>query len=367
MNNEENNVEQVEQVEQEVVEEQVNYEEYIPVKKKKDKLFVILAVIVFVMTAAIVFMLVTKTGDGQSTVFERVFNIDMSKLDKERKHEEIKEEQPEEVKEAPVQEEKKEESKTSQKTSSKTNNKTNQSTNNNFSSSGSSSNKPVEQKPNTSTPAPEKIIHYSYIPSNVVYNAEVTRMDLAMMLCRINGIKPDDKLSNPFTNDPDVDKEVIGEYYGYVLAAYHNKLMSGVGDNKFEPKATIDRETTITAIMNLVLHIYKLNPKIDCKSGTTFVDINDASSWARGYIEKAGAMCISDGYTESGSHYFRPKKTVKMSELITFLARVYDRYYVEDQYTCDSPIENNTFKNKIPDKLARLFNEGLNTHVCYKK
>ena len=85
---------------------------------------------------------------------------------------------------------------------------------------------------------------------------------------------------------PFVDVEPTAYYYGPVLWAYNNNIVSGTTSKTFSPNATLNREQVASMVSDYWKKYFpdkKLEP-------TTFADLNQASPWARDGIKFSGQV-----------------------------------------------------------------------------
>ncbi|MBW7452968.1 S-layer homology domain-containing protein, partial [Paenibacillus sepulcri] len=125
-------------------------------------------------------------------------------------------------------------------------------------------------------------------------NQQITRADFAVLLANVLGLKPEQQTS--FT---DVDP---GSYYaGAVAALFEAKLISGRGDNQFDPTATITREEMIL----LIVHAFEFKTGTALDTGSeSFADSSSISVWAQDAVSAAKQAGLING---RGSNEFDPK------------------------------------------------------------
>ena len=122
---------------------------------------------------------------------------------------------------------------------------------------------------------------------------------------------------NPLTGSlPFVDVEPTAYYYGPVLWAYNNNIVSGTTSKTFSPNATLNREQVASMVSDYLKKYYpdkKLEP-------TTFTDLNQASPWARDGVQLAGQVFRDAGIITSSN--FEPKKPftrLEVAKIVTEL------------------------------------------------
>jgi len=361
VNNEENNTIEQENQEVQVVE--------VPAKKKKDKIFVILAVIVFIITAGLLFMLVTKTGDGQSTVFQRVFNLDMSKLDKERKVEESKEEiieepQQEEPKETPVTEDK---NKTEDKKSSnKTNNKTNEKNNANSNKDNSNNNSGSSSSAGNSTISREEYIrknattiHYGFIglPTNSDFRPDegLNRAEYGKWIVIAMNLPIDSKEESLFNDMADYKS-----YVPYINALKKAGITSGTGAGGYSPGKPITRYEAVSMAVSVYKKVFP-NDNGSCDA-ITFADKGLSNSKVN-LLKQASKLCITNG---SGTSFY-PDVNIIRADAVLMINRALKRSHSGNlECVYDENIKFNDVKKTTKYYYDDVY-EAASTHYCINK
>lgn len=112
--------------------------------------------------------------------------------------------------------------------------------------------------------------------------------------------------TNPFT---DINKD--SWYYTYVIKAYDLGLMSGTGNNKFEPNAKLTREQFVTVLANMSGD--DISPYSSANSG--FSDVA-SDSWYSPYVAWAKANRITSGV---GNNKFGVGQPVTREQMALFL------------------------------------------------
>ncbi|MED0997189.1 S-layer homology domain-containing protein [Bacillus mobilis] len=134
---------------------------------------------------------------------------------------------------------------------------------------------------------------------------DVTRAQVATFMVKAKDIKP----NSTKTSFTDVD---VNEWYAkYVSAAETNKIMAGIGDNKFGPKDQLTR----AQMAQILVNAYGF--KADENNKKTFNDI-DGLSWAtaKSSIETLASLGLISGY---GDGTFQPNKVVSREEAAQFI------------------------------------------------
>lgn len=153
---------------------------------------------------------------------------------------------------------------------------------------------------------------------------DVTRAEVATFIVKAKDIKPNSK-STSFT---DVD---ANEWYAqWVSAAESNKLMAGIGDNKFGPKDQLTR----AQMAQILVNAYGF--KADENNKQTFNDI-DGLSWAtaKSSIETLASLGLISGY---GDGTFKPNKVVSREEAAQFIYNAMNYKQPEAKVVSATPI-----------------------------
>ena len=142
----------------------------------------------------------------------------------------------------------------------------------------------------------------------------LTRGMLVTILYRLEG-EPDCSKS---TFD-DVEK---GMWYSNGIAwAAENKVVNGIGDNKFAPNSNITREQ-IALIMYNYSNLHSLDTT-ESKSVEMFKDATDVSEWAKEAVEWAIGAGLLSG---KGDGILDPKGNATRAEIATILMRYVEKY-----------------------------------------
>ncbi|PAB60056.1 S-layer homology domain-containing protein [Anaeromicrobium sediminis] len=111
--------------------------------------------------------------------------------------------------------------------------------------------------------------------------------------------------------------------------AYTLKIINGVGEEKFEPNASVTREQMAVIIYNEIKLILKrLNIAINYSDGVptlNFADKANVSPWA---VDEVDYMFDNKIITGDGTN-FNPKGNVSVEQAVAILNRVYDKYKPE--------------------------------------
>ncbi|HDR4563030.1 S-layer homology domain-containing protein [Bacillus cereus] len=168
---------------------------------------------------------------------------------------------------------------------------------------------------------------------------DVTRAEVATFIVKAKDIKPN-STSTSFT---DVD---ANEWYAqWVSAAESNKLMAGIGDNKFGPKDQLTR----AQMAQILVNAYGF--KADENNKQTFNDI-DGLSWAtaKSSIETLASLGLISGY---GDGTFLPNKVVSREEAAQFIYNAMNYKKTEAKVVSATPINAQEVEVKFGTELNK--------------
>lgn len=142
-------------------------------------------------------------------------------------------------------------------------------------------------------------------------NEEMTRGMLIEILYRYSGAK--EESASTFN---DVAKDA---YYSKAIAwAAKNKIVNGIGDNKFAPDKAITREELAVVIYRYAKLVNK-DIKVDLKASLDFSDKKDISDFAN----EAILWCVENKVLEGrGNKVLAPKEIATRAEGITMVVRL---------------------------------------------
>lgn len=116
-------------------------------------------------------------------------------------------------------------------------------------------------------------------------------------------------------------------YAGYLAMAQKQRLMIGVGDNRFEPLRPISRVEAIAVAVRAMGMEDLARRSMNTSVG--FLDYQDVPTWATGYVtvaatsaKTAGNKPIAVGYP---SNFFMPNKSLRRDEAALLVQRLIDR------------------------------------------
>ncbi|MGN4614866.1 S-layer homology domain-containing protein [Bacillus cereus group sp. MYBK71-2] len=153
---------------------------------------------------------------------------------------------------------------------------------------------------------------------------DVTRAQVATFMVKAKDIKTGS------TNTPFTDVNEKDWFAPYVSAAEANKIMAGLGDNKFGPNEKLTR----AQMAQLLVNAYGF--KADANNKVTFNDI-DGLSWAtaKSSIETLASLGLVTGY---GDGTFQPNKVVSREEAAQFIYNAMNYKQPEAKVVSATPI-----------------------------
>lgn len=164
-------------------------------------------------------------------------------------------------------------------------------------------------------------------------NSTLTRGQFATVLANLTKETPSGIL--PFT---DVKKGAY--YYGPVLWAYNNKIITGTSEYTFSPNATLNREQVASMTSAYMLKYIKGVQK----NKTHFNDISQASSWARETIELSGKIFQDAGIVYGNN--FEPKRAFTRLEVAKLVSHLDKLKKNNTQPTYTQPQNNQTYQRQ---------------------
>lgn len=123
-------------------------------------------------------------------------------------------------------------------------------------------------------------------------DAILTRGQFITLLMRAYDVAADAKTANNFSNAGNT------YYTGYLAAAKHLGITTGVGDNKFAPNKAITRQEMFTMLYNALKALDKLPAGDSDKALANFTDSDRVATWAK---EAMTALVKSDTVAGSGA------------------------------------------------------------------
>lgn len=140
-------------------------------------------------------------------------------------------------------------------------------------------------------------------------NSSVTRADFLIMLMNTYGIELDSSIQNNFA---DAGSKYYTEYLG---TAKHLGLVSGVGNNHFEPEAAISRQDMFVILYQALKTLGKLPTDRNGKSLEGYKDAGDAADYARDAIK----LFVETGVITGDGTNLAPKATSTRGETAQIL------------------------------------------------
>ncbi len=148
----------------------------------------------------------------------------------------------------------------------------------------------------------------------------LTRAQFVRILANLEGIDVDDNTTTSFT---DVKS---GQWYtGAVKWAADNKIVSGIGDNKFAPNDNITREQMCVMLVNYY-EVFKKEKLEETSSKILFKDDNNIATWAKTEVYKCQQANLVNG---TGDNNFSPKAFATRAEGATIFTSFHSAYLVK--------------------------------------
>lgn len=163
----------------------------------------------------------------------------------------------------------------------------------------------------------------TFEPSKKVTRAELAKMMVAAM-----------KLEQ-VVNDlpPSKDLKKADWYYGDISALVNLGIVQGRSENYYAPKSNVTREEAAA----LMVRMLKTVPEtIEASSELPYIDHNQASTWAWGYISRVTEL----GFMQGASGAFRPSYSLTRAEAAVLLDRI-----------LETPRIKSELNNRTPDPI----------------
>ena len=177
--------------------------------------------------------------------------------------------------------------------------------------------------PKTETPsswAQEQVsaaIVTNLVPQNLQsnYTQAITRAEFcALAVALYEALRGEITGRTTFTDTNDVNVEKM---------AYID-VISGIGDNRFDPHGTLTREQAAAMLSRLLVRLADMTDVSLPSSIETFYDMEDISSWARDYVITAVGSGIMNGV---GNNRFAPEQLYTREQSIVTIMRMFDEFY----------------------------------------
>lgn len=187
----------------------------------------------------------------------------------------------------------------------------------------------------------------SFKPNNSITRAEFCKLVIETLV-KYEVISYSNK-TNTFTDVPQTEW-----FSKYVETAYEYDIVSGVGENKFEPKSPVTREQMSKILVNVYCQLFGekfsdiSNPAVTTR---TFKDYDKISSWALPYVSAAYNVSLMKG--SDGN--FDPAKPTTRAEAGTAIFRLFDFSYAgllrldNFVYMFNAFLKKNGYTNLIAD------------------
>lgn len=113
----------------------------------------------------------------------------------------------------------------------------------------------------------------------------------------------------------------INEWYGKAITwAADKQILSGIGDEKFDPNANITREQ-MAVMLNNYIKYKDISLKITISD--SFADVEDISSWALDSVDAMRGCGIIRG---AGNNMYNPRNTATRAEVSSIFANLIKMY-----------------------------------------
>ncbi|HHW00852.1 MAG TPA: hypothetical protein GXX36_15045 [Clostridiaceae bacterium] len=145
--------------------------------------------------------------------------------------------------------------------------------------------------------------------NNFSPNDKLTRGQFLVMLMRAYGIKPDENITDNFSDAGNT------YYTGYLAAAKRLGISAGIGNNMFAPEKQITRQEMFTLLYNTLKLIDELPAKDTGRDLATFVDAGVIASWAKDAVE----ALVKAGIVSGNNNMLTPAGTANRAEMAQIL------------------------------------------------
>lgn len=154
----------------------------------------------------------------------------------------------------------------------------------------------------------DKKIIEGYPDGSVKPDANVTRAEMAVIVVKALGLKPE---ANPVLTF--ADKNDIPDWAaGYIKVAVDKKILVGYEDNTFRPSKNLSREEMVVIVMKAFEVAASEGKELD------FSDADQIGDWSKAYVAGAVDKGFVKGYTDNT---FKPKKDVTRAEAFTVVEK----------------------------------------------
>ena len=149
-------------------------------------------------------------------------------------------------------------------------------------------------------------------------NKNMTRAQFVQVFANLSGVDTSDRnVNSGFSDVPQ------GKWFtGAVTWAANNKIVSGIGDGKFDPSADVTRQQMCVMLVNYVEN-YKKTSLVKIKNPPTFADDKDIAKWANSQVYKCAAAGLVNGV---GDNKFDPKSSATRAQGATIFTNFHKEY-----------------------------------------
>lgn len=154
----------------------------------------------------------------------------------------------------------------------------------------------------------DKKIIEGYPDGSIRPDANVTRAEMAVIIVKALGLKPEANPDFAFADKKDIPDWAAG----YIKVAVDKKILLGYEDNSFKPSKNLSREEMVVIVMKAFDVAAAEGKKLD------FGDANQIGDWSKAYVAGAVEKGIVKGYTDNT---FKPKNDVTRAEAFTVVEK----------------------------------------------
>ena len=190
-------------------------------------------------------------------------------------------------------------------------------------------------------------------------DGKMTRAMFVAVIGKVEGKTFDNSVSSGYTDVPS------GKYYtGAVKWATENKIVAGIGDNKYGPNLPITRQD-ICVMMDKYIQYHDANNKekfLDRDASVEFKDASDISNYAKESVQKCVSYGLIQGYPDGK---FLPKKNASRAEVAVMIYRL--ALYIEEEtkpteFKAEYKFVSGTEGKKLDSKVEALLPSDANKY-----
>lgn len=165
----------------------------------------------------------------------------------------------------------------------------------------------------------DKADKYGLLPASLTgvdYTGPISREEFAELSVKLYQVYTK-KTAQPASPNPFIDCT-----NPEILKSYQLKIVNGTAPNKFEPKASTNREQ-IAAMLYRAVKAMKPDADFSTAGAPIFSDSKSVSNWA---VENVKFMSKNNFIGGVGNSRFDPKGTATREQAIAIAVRVYEKY-----------------------------------------